>query len=111
MNPQPHSADDTQREFCAAGRSDYAVGEHINGKRYCHHLECLPIEVQNEMKRLEDDKLVARLVKKHELQARLDELGGVQLEYGNRLAQTFINGEALLVGERYEQLKKELENL
>lgn len=45
------------------------------------------------------------------LLARKDELGGVQLDYGHRLAQTFINGEAMTVQERYDQLTAQLNTL
>lgn len=36
--------------------------------------------------------------------ARFDEIGAVQSQHGNYLTQTFINGEAMTVVERYEQL-------
>lgn len=38
-------------------------------------------------------------------EARLSELGDVQLEYGHYVAQTFVNGKWMSVQERYDQLK------
>lgn len=45
------------------------------------------------------------------LEARIDEIGGVQLEHGNYTSTTYVNGEALTVKDRYNQLKTELANL
>lgn len=58
------------------------------------------------LKDLEDD-LVA-LITKSETLARIDELGSVQLEYNHLLAQTFRDGQAMTVQERYDHLQAQL---
>jgi hypothetical protein len=42
------------------------------------------------------------------LEARLDEIGAVKTEYGHYIAETYINGKAMTVQERYEQLQEML---
>lgn len=46
-----------------------------------------------------------------ELSGRKEELSSVQLDYGQFQAQTFINGQAMTVAERYDELERELATL
>lgn len=45
------------------------------------------------------------------VQAKIDELGAVQLEYGRYVAQTYVDGQAMTVEERFDDLKAELQEL
>lgn len=59
----------------------------------------------NRLKPEEALSKLQQLIQSRETAARMDELGGIQLDYGHRVAQTFVNGEAMTVQERYEELE------
>ncbi len=42
-------------------------------------------------------------------EARIDELSHIQLDYGNRIAQTFVDGQAMTVEKRIAELQQQLE--
>ncbi len=50
-------------------------------------------------------------IKLAEFRARVDELGHVVLDYGNRRAETSVDGKFITVKDRHEQLRAELEVL
>lgn len=54
---------------------------------------------------------IQAIIAKKELEARLDEIGNVQLEYGHYIGQTYVNGQAMTVEERHKDLEAELETL
>lgn len=53
---------------------------------------------------------IEKLVHQARVEARIDEIGKVQSEHGRYVTQTFINGQAMTVEERYNDLVKELES-
>lgn len=49
--------------------------------------------------------LIHEALAAREAAARIDELGGVQLEYGNYIAATWVDGKQMTVEERYKDLQ------
>lgn len=55
--------------------------------------------------------LIEDFVQRQVIEARKDEIGGVQLEYGPYVATTYVTGEAITVEERHATLTAQLSEL
>ena len=53
-------------------------------------------------------ELIEAYTKKKEIQARIDELGGVVNNYRTSVAETYVTGESQTVIERFKQLTQQL---
>ena len=85
-----------------------------------HNIVCQPMtearnigyaEAENEdvtdlLEFIEKTEIIAKqAIEDMLVEARLDELSNVQLQYGHYVAQTFINGQAMTLEERIADLK------